>query len=107
MTRFVALAFLFAGVAGSGAANVLHGYGMSITIPPGWHGRITHGLVRVHGEGLRLEIRESTPEARPDPFFRRRTVPTLHATDFRSAEHHLGFTLSGRQFALLPFPAQR
>jgi hypothetical protein len=106
MTRFVALAFLVAGVAGSGAANV-HGYGMSITIPSGWHGRITHGLVRVRGEGLPFEIRESTPGARPDPFFRRRRVPTLHATDFHATEHHLGFTLSGRQFALLPFPAQR
>jgi hypothetical protein len=41
MTRFVALAFLLAAVAGSGAANVLHGYVMSITIPYGWHGRIT------------------------------------------------------------------
>jgi len=33
-------------------------------------------------------------------------VPTLRASDFRSAEHHLGFTLSGRRFALLPFPAR-
>lgn len=107
MARLVAVAFVFAGLTGSGTPTALHGYGMSITIPPGWHGRITHGLVRVRGEGLFFEIRESTPEARPDPFFRRRTVPTLHATDFRSAEHHLGFTLSGRQFALLPFPAQR
>jgi hypothetical protein len=87
------------------AANTVHGYGMSITVPPGWHGRITHGLVRVSGAGLRFEIRESTPGRRPNPFFRRRTVPTLHARDFRSAEHHLGFTLSGRQFAVLPFPA--
>ncbi len=107
MARLVAVAFVFAGLTGSGTPTALHGYGMSITIPPGWHGRITHGLVRVRGERLFFEIRESTPEARPDPFFRRRTVPTLHATDFRSAEHHLGFTLSGRQFALLPFPAQR
>jgi hypothetical protein len=80
---------------------------MSITIPPAWHGQITHGLVRVPGAGLRLEIRESTPQARPDPFFRRRTVPTLRAADFRSTEHHLGFTLAGRQFAVLPFPSQR
>jgi hypothetical protein len=107
MTRFVALAFVLAGVASSGASAVLHGYGMSITIPGGWHGRITHGLVRVRGKGLRLELRESTPEGRPDPFFRRRTVPTLQATDFHATEHHLGFTLSGRNFALLPFPAQR
>jgi hypothetical protein len=106
MTRVVALAFLLAGVAGSEAATV-HGYGMSIAIPTGWHGRITHGLVRVRGEGLRFGIRESTPQATPDPFFRRRKVPTLHATDFHSSEHHLGFTLSGRHFALLPSPAQR
>jgi len=33
-------------------------------------------------------------------------VPTLHASDFRSTEHHLGFTLSGRRFALLPFRAR-
>lgn len=106
MTRFVALAFLLAGVASSGASTLLHGYGMSITIPRGWHGRITHGFVRVRGEGLRLEIRESTPEGRPDPFFRRRTVPTLQATGFHATEHHLGFTLFRRNFALLPFPAR-
>lgn len=106
MARLVVLAFLVAGVAGSGG-RVLHGYGMSVTLPPDWHGRISHGLVRVRGEGLRFEIRESSPGARPDPFFHRRTVPTLHARDFRSSEHHLGFTLSGRDFALLPFPTQR
>jgi hypothetical protein len=107
MRSFVALAFLLAAVTGSAAASVLHGYGMSITIPPGWRGQITHGLVRVRGGGLRFEIRESTPGARADPFFRRRTVPTLRTAEFRSSEHHLGFTLSGRQFAILPFPAQK
>lgn len=44
---------------------------------------------------------------RPDPFFRRHRVPTLRASDFVSGEHHLGFTLSGRRFALLPFPVRR
>jgi len=43
MARVVAFAFVLGGV-GSGTSNVLHGYGMSISIPPGWHGRITHGL---------------------------------------------------------------
>jgi hypothetical protein len=85
----------------------VHGYGMSVTLPLEWHGRITHGLVRVRGEGLRFEIRESSPGARPDPFFRRRMVPALHSSDFHASEHHLGFTLSGRHFALLPFPTQR
>lgn len=107
MTRLVALAFLYAGIAGSGVTNVLHGYGMSISVPAGWHARVTHGLVRVWGEGLRFEIRESTPTERSDPFFRRRQVPTLRSRDFHVTEHHLGFTLSGRQFALLPFSAQR
>jgi hypothetical protein len=107
MRSFVATTFLVAGLAGSAPANVLHGYGMSITLPLGWQGQISHGLVRVRGAGLRLEIRESTPQQRPDPFFRRRTVPTLRAADFRSAEHHLGFTLAGRHFALLPFPSPR
>jgi hypothetical protein len=80
---------------------------MSITLPAGWHGRITHGLVRVWGEGLRFEIRESTPTGRPDPFFRRRQIPTLQSKDFHAIEHHLGFTLSGRHFALLPLSAQQ
>ncbi len=107
MRSLVAPTFLLHTVAVWATANVVHGYGMSITVPRGWHGQITHGLVRVRGGGLRLEIRESTPQARPDPFFRRQTVPTLRAADFRSAEHHLGFTLAGRQFAVLPFPSRR
>jgi hypothetical protein len=36
MARLVALSFLLAGAASSGPSIVLHGYGMSITIPPGW-----------------------------------------------------------------------
>ena len=91
---------------GAGASHVIHGYGMSLTIPDGWNGAITHGLVRLHGVDLRIEIRESSPTKRLDPFFRRRVVPTLHASDFQSAEHHLGFTLAGRHFAVLPFPAR-
>jgi hypothetical protein len=79
---------------------------MTLTVPAGWNGSITHGLVRLRGQGLKLWIRETSPTRRPDPFFRRRAVPMLHASDFRSAEHHLGFTLSGRRFALLPFPAR-
>src|SRR6266487_3111600 len=105
MVRVAATVFLFAGLAGSEPTVVL-GYGMSLTVPAGWHGSVTHGLVRLRGEGVRLWIREISPTPRPDPFFRRRVVPTLHASDFRSVEHHLGFTLSGRRFALLPFPAQ-
>ncbi|MBA3735265.1 MAG: hypothetical protein H0W90_08715 [Actinobacteria bacterium] len=79
---------------------------MSLTVPAGWHASITHGLVLLRGKGVKLWIRETSPTRRPDPFFRRRAVPTLHPSDFRSVEHHLGFTLSGRQFALLPFPAR-
>jgi len=106
MRGFVAIAFLVSSLAGSGHASAIHGYGMSMTIPRGWHGTISHGLIRLRGQGLRLLIRESSPTRRRDPFFRRRSVPTLRASDFRSAEHHLGFTLSGRRFALLPFPAR-
>src|ERR687887_1168254 len=103
----LATALLVTQVAGPAQTHVVRGYGMSITIPRGWHGRITHGLVRVSGGGLRFEIRESTPEARPNPFFRRRAAPTLRKADFRAVEHHLGFSLAGRQFAVLPFRAQR
>jgi hypothetical protein len=79
----------------------MHGYGMSMEIPPGWHGSITHGLVRLRGDGLRLWIRESsTPISPADPFFRRRSAPTLRASDF-GVEQHLGFRLSGRRFAVL------
>jgi hypothetical protein len=88
------------------ASRVIRGYGMSLTVPDGWSGRITHGLVRLRGAGLRIEIRESSPTNRLDPFFRRRSVPALRASDFRSAEHHLGFTVAGRHFAVLPFPAR-
>jgi hypothetical protein len=105
VVRLAAIAFLVAGVASPGP-NVVHGYGMSLTVPGSWHGSITHGLVRLRGEGVTLWIRETSSTGRPDPFFRRRAVPTLHTSDFRSAEHHLGFTLSGRRFALLPFPAR-
>ena len=105
MVRLAAIVFLVAGLAGS-EPTVVHGYGMSLTVPAGWHGSITHGLVQLRGEGVKLWIRETSPTRRPDPFFRRRAVPPLHASDFRSVEHHLGFTLSGRRFALLPFPAQ-
>jgi hypothetical protein len=107
MTRMIALVFALAGIAAPGPVHILHGCGMSIAIPRGWHGGITHGLVRLRGAGLRIEFRESTPTTTADPFFRRRTVPTLDARDFASTEHHLGFTLSGRHFALLPFPARR
>jgi hypothetical protein len=79
---------------------------MSLTVPTDWRGSVTHGLVSLRGEGVKLWIRETSPTRRPDPFFRRRAVPTLHASDFRSTEHHLGFTLSGRRFALLPFRAR-
>jgi hypothetical protein len=106
MRGFVATVLLVSTLAGSGDPGAIHGYGMSMTIPRGWHGTISHGLVRLRGHGLGLQIRESSPTGRPDPFFRRRAVPPLHASDFRSAEHHLGFTLSGRRFALLPFPAR-
>jgi hypothetical protein len=107
MTRTIAIGVALAGIAAPAPAHVVHGYGMSITIPRGWHGGITHGLVRLRGAGLRVVIREFTPTTAADPFFRRRTVPTLGAGEFASGEHHLGFTLSGRDFALLPFPAPR
>jgi hypothetical protein len=105
MVRLAVIAFLVAGVA-SPAPNVVHGYGMSLTVPAGWHGSVTHGLVRLRGEGVKLWIRETSSTRRPDPFFRHRLVPMLHESDFRSVEHHLGFTLSGRRFSLLPFPAR-
>jgi hypothetical protein len=107
MTRQILVSVALAGIAASAPVHVVHGYGMSIAIPQGWQGRITHGLVRVRGQGLRIVIRESTPGPKADPFFRRRAVPRLGTKDFRSAEHHLGFTLSGRNFAVLPFPARR
>ena len=107
MTRWIALGIAIAGIAAPAPAHLVHGYGMSIAISRGWHGGITHGLVRLRGTGLRVEIREFTPTTPADPFFRRRTVPTLVAGDFASAEHHLGFTLAGRNFALLTFAAQR
>jgi hypothetical protein len=41
-----------------------------------------------------------------EPFFRRRSVPALRASDF-GVEQHLGFRLSGRRFAiLLPSPSR-
>jgi hypothetical protein len=107
MTRMMAVGVALAGIAAPGPVRVVHGYGMSIAIPRGWHGGITHGLVRLRGAGLRIEIRESTPTTKGNPFFRRRATPTLRARDFADTEHHLGFTLSGRHFALLPFPAAR
>jgi hypothetical protein len=107
MARQILVSVALAGIAASAPAHVIHGYGMSIAIPQGWQGRITHGLVRVRGQGLHIVIRESTPGPKADPFFRRRAVPRLGTKDFRSAEHHLGFTLSGRNFAVLPFPARR
>jgi hypothetical protein len=107
MARTLAVAVALAAIAAPQPAHVIHGYGMSIALPLGWNGRITHGLVRVRGAGLRLEIRESSPTTNRDPFFRGRAVPTLGARDFADAEHHLGFTLSGRHFAVLPFPARR
>src|SRR4051794_12826399 len=90
----------------AGGAHTVHGYGLSLTIPNGWDGKITHGLVRLNGPGLRIEIREtSEPTTRSDPFFRRAGVPKLRASDFRSREHHLGFTVADRRFALLPLAA--
>jgi hypothetical protein len=107
VARFLALALLLSSVACSARGTLIHGYGMSLKVPPGWHGSITHGLVRLRGDGLRLWIRESsTPISPADPFFQRRTVPTLRASDFGS-EQHLGFRLSGRRFAvLLPSPSR-
>jgi hypothetical protein len=80
---------------------------MSMNVPPGWHGSVTHGLVRLRGDGLRLWIRESSSPISPvDPFFRRRIVPTISASEF-GVEQHLGFRLSGRRFAiLLPSPSR-
>ncbi len=107
MVRLAAIALLLSGVACSASGTQIHGYGISMKVPPSWHGAITHGLVRLRGDGLRLWIRESSsPETGRDPFFRRRTVPTLRASDF-GVEQHLGFTLSGRRFAiLLPSPSR-
>ena len=97
----VAIALLVSSVACSASGAEIHGYGMSMKVPPGWHGTISHGLVRLRGDGLRLWIRESSsPETGPSSFFRRRAAPTLRPYDF-GVEQHLGFTLSGRRFAIL------
>lgn len=106
VARLLVFVVLVAVATGAGPSHVIHGYGMSLTTPDGWNGKITHGLVRLDGAGVRLEIRESSPTKRPDPFFRRRVAPTLRASDFRLREHRLGFTLAGRHFAVLPFPAR-
>jgi hypothetical protein len=106
VVRLVAFTCLAFGFAVSTPAADVHGYGMSLEVPAGWHATISHGLVRLRGQGLRLMLRETTRGPRPDPFFRRTTVPKLRASDFRAGEHHLGFTLSERQFALLPSPGR-
>jgi hypothetical protein len=105
--RWAAIALLLSGVACSASEKQIHGYGMSMRVPPGWKGTISHGLVRLQGDGLRLWIRESSsPTSGVEPFFRRRSVPTLRASDF-GVEQHLGFRLSGRRFAvLLPSPSR-
>jgi hypothetical protein len=51
MTRQILVSVALAGIAASAPVHVIHGYGMSIAIPQGWQGRITHGLVRVRGQG--------------------------------------------------------
>jgi hypothetical protein len=105
--RWAAIALLLSGVACSASEKQIHGYGMSMKVPPDWQGTISHGLVRLQGDGLRLWIRESSsPTSGVEPFFRRRSVPALRASDF-GVEQHLGFRLSGRRFAvLLPSPSR-
>ncbi len=43
------------------ALVTIHGYGLSLSLPAAWHGRVLHGVVVASAPGARLELREWQP----------------------------------------------
>jgi len=55
----------------SGHVRSIHGYGMSMALPAGWHGSIGHGYLIARGDGLTLRIDEwkDTPQDKEGFFY--------------------------------------
>jgi len=104
-----AAAILLVSGCGKGS-NTIHGYGMSLTLPAGWHGRISHGYVAARGDHATLELSEwqPSPEERSVSWFLRRKPPLhVNARDFTATESSLAFALNGRYFAVFVHASKR
>ena len=87
----------------SGHVRSIHGYGMSMALPAGWHGSIGHGYLIARGDGLTLRIDEwqDTPQDREGFFYFRMRAPVhMRARNFGPRAAAPRFRLHGRYFVI-------